>query len=231
MIPVGPYRPPPPRDEEHPGDHPGRVTGKLVPIQPKGDPLRFQWNPEQVTAVSAVGGWSRIARPRRKTATDWGGQPSEEVSFVLFFDQEESLGSVEAKCSRLESFGLPRAEGKPPPLLRLSYGPVGKGKKWVIDDLSWGPEVRRSDLHRVYQEVTVTLLEFVDLELEFTPAKKHKHKKKEPAKSHSARTGETLVTIAASQLGDASRWKEIAALNGVRSPKDVTPGSRVRLPS
>jgi len=43
-------------------------------------------------------------------------------------------------------------------------------------------------------------------------------------------SGEDLLAIAARQLGDASRWPEIAALNGMRDPRSVRPGQVIRLP-
>jgi hypothetical protein len=42
--------------------------------------------------------------------------------------------------------------------------------------------------------------------------------------------GEDLLTIAARELGDASRWPEIAQLNGLRDPRSISPGQIVRLP-
>jgi nucleoid-associated protein YgaU len=42
--------------------------------------------------------------------------------------------------------------------------------------------------------------------------------------------GEDLASIAARELGDASRWVEIAELNGLRDPQAITPGQVLRLP-
>jgi len=42
--------------------------------------------------------------------------------------------------------------------------------------------------------------------------------------------GEDLLTIAARELGDASRWVEIAQLNGLRDPRAITEGQVLRLP-
>jgi hypothetical protein len=42
--------------------------------------------------------------------------------------------------------------------------------------------------------------------------------------------GEDLLTIAARELGDASRWTEIAELNGIRDPRSIAPGQVLRLP-
>lgn len=42
--------------------------------------------------------------------------------------------------------------------------------------------------------------------------------------------GEDLMAIAAAELGDASRWREIADLNGIRDPRAVVVGQVLRLP-
>ncbi|MEU0584595.1 N-acetylmuramoyl-L-alanine amidase [Streptomyces sp. NPDC006132] len=42
--------------------------------------------------------------------------------------------------------------------------------------------------------------------------------------------GDTLWSIAASRLGDGARWREIATLNALKRPDDITPGQTLKLP-
>jgi hypothetical protein len=42
--------------------------------------------------------------------------------------------------------------------------------------------------------------------------------------------GDTLWSIAASKLGDGNRWREIAQLNSLKNPDDITPGQTLKLP-
>ena len=42
--------------------------------------------------------------------------------------------------------------------------------------------------------------------------------------------GDTLWSIAASKLGDGNRWQEIAKLNALKWPDDLTPGQILKLP-
>lgn len=42
--------------------------------------------------------------------------------------------------------------------------------------------------------------------------------------------GEDLLSLAATELGDARRWREIADLNGIRDPRAITVGQVIRLP-
>jgi hypothetical protein len=42
--------------------------------------------------------------------------------------------------------------------------------------------------------------------------------------------GDDLMSVAARELGDARRWREIADLNGIRDPRAITVGRVLRLP-
>ena len=44
------------------------------------------------------------------------------------------------------------------------------------------------------------------------------------------RTGETLDRIAATYYGDASRWRAVAAANGVEDPLNLPPGTVLSIP-
>ncbi|RMH57389.1 MAG: LysM domain-containing protein, partial [Candidatus Hydrogenedentota bacterium] len=48
---------------------------------------------------------------------------------------------------------------------------------------------------------------------------------------HIVRSGETLYSIARSELGDGERWKELARLNGITDPRRLFVGQRLRLPA
>jgi hypothetical protein len=131
--------------------------------------------------------------------------------------------------------------------------------RWVIDGIDWGDALMNSYGNRVRQAAVLSLVELVSDELvdETTPANKRKAKsahktgknrkrsakaKRHPAKrksSSKARTrsveavpfeGEDLLSVAARELGDSRRWREIADLNGIRDPRAVHVGQVLRLP-
>ncbi|GGZ80221.1 N-acetylmuramoyl-L-alanine amidase [Streptomyces echinoruber] len=51
------------------------------------------------------------------------------------------------------------------------------------------------------------------------------------ARTYTVRSGDTLWSIAASQLGDGNRWREIAALNHLQDPDDLSVGQTLKLPA
>ncbi|MDX3559081.1 N-acetylmuramoyl-L-alanine amidase [Streptomyces europaeiscabiei] len=48
--------------------------------------------------------------------------------------------------------------------------------------------------------------------------------------SYTVAKGDTLWSIAASKLGDGNRWREIATLNSLTTPDEITPGQTLKLP-
>lgn len=51
-----------------------------------------------------------------------------------------------------------------------------------------------------------------------------------PSTTYTVRKGDTLSTIARAKLGDAARWREIAELNELPDPDDITVGQALKLP-
>lgn len=47
---------------------------------------------------------------------------------------------------------------------------------------------------------------------------------------YTVKRGDSLSKIAQEQLGDASRWPEIAQINAISNPDLIHPGQQLRLP-
>ncbi len=148
----------------------------LTPVDPPGPPLRFHlYGDDEVSG--GVGGWEVIERPRRKASVEWVGVRAPwTISLPLLTDGLDVLPgdnrSVEPKIDALISLAQIAPGRDQPPVLTLS-GPIRVRRpnmRWVIESFQWGPQVRRSDAARVQQEVTVTLLEYVEAEILLGPA-------------------------------------------------------------
>jgi hypothetical protein len=130
---------------------------------------------------------------------------------------------------------------------------------WVIDAIDWGDADMNPGGNRTKQHATVSLIEYLSDQLveEDAPANKRRarsarksgknrkrgakakrHPAKRGKKSKAARRataspafeGEHLASLAARELGDARRWREIAELNDIRDPRAVHIGQVLRLP-
>lgn len=131
-----------------------------------------------------VGGWVAVSRPRRVAATEWGGFNPWQLVLPLLVSGMESYTShdtsVEPTIRALLAMARKTKETAQPAVLRIT-GPVRQPSaaiRWTINDLAWGVQYRNSAGNRVYQEVTVTLLQHVEATVLKGPAAKHRAKKK-----------------------------------------------------
>lgn len=147
----------------------------LLPVLPAGPGLRFHLvGDDELTG--GVGGWEVVPRARRRGAAEWVGVEPYRLALPLLttgFDVTPGENvSVEAKLVALERLALKVPGGLQPPVLQV-LGPVRvprADQRWVIEDIEWGAQVRRSDQQRIQQEMTVRLLEYVTAEVLLGPA-------------------------------------------------------------
>lgn len=183
--------------------------------------------------VDGYGGWTEIPRPKRDTAVEWTGRPAAKMILEILLDNFREGTHVENRIKNLERMALPASDRTDPPTIKLD-GPVPhQEKQWVIGTLEWGAAIWAQDGRRRRQEVKLTLLEKVeDARVAIkSPASKQRGKgKTKNTRIYVIKKGDTLSSIAARQLGAAKRWKEIATLNGIRDPKNIKPGQKLKIP-
>ncbi|MGH9132941.1 MAG: LysM peptidoglycan-binding domain-containing protein [Ilumatobacteraceae bacterium] len=51
-----------------------------------------------------------------------------------------------------------------------------------------------------------------------------------PNRTHQVQVGDTLDRIASRYYGDSTKWRDIASVNGIADPLDLTPGSYLAIP-
>lgn len=224
----------------------------LTPVLPAGESLRFHLV-GQASLTGGVGGWEVVDRPKRRGVPEWAGVSPYEMVLPLLtdgFDVSPGVNvSVEPKMQALERLALKVPGGTQPPVVQVSGpiplplgGPAQAAQRWVVNgDLELGESVRRSDGARVQQYVTVTLLQYTEAEIVLSAAQAAVAVQTSPpppgapatavaTRTVTVRSGDTLSKIAAAELGDWRRFREIAALNGLRDPNSIRPGQVVRLP-
>jgi LysM repeat protein len=52
-----------------------------------------------------------------------------------------------------------------------------------------------------------------------------------PQRTHQVQVGDTLDRIAARYFGDSTKWRDIATINGIADPLDLTPGRILSIPA
>ena len=214
--------------------------GRLVPVDPAGPALAFQYDPETYEVSGGVGGWAVIDRPRRRGVLEWEGVDPYQVTVALIFDRwtTRPVRSVEPELERLRRLALKVPNGFQPPVLRIDARWQHATLQWVIQDLRYRDEIRNAAGARVRCTVEVSLLEYTAAKVLLTPTQRAAERatpavtapQPAAARTYTVKAGDTLSAIAAKHLGDWKRWEEIARLNGIRDPRRLQIGTKLRLP-
>lgn len=199
---------------------------------------------------SGYGGWQAVARDLQTALTSWRGFDVYGVEMDLLIDNLDEGTSIEDVYDTIEALAGRgrRAPGGQPPVLTVDAAgvmphdqhpsPTGdKDTRWVIATLEWSDDdddnARNDAGNRILAACTVTLWKFEDggrsLATQVAAVRKTV-KQTKTKKTVKARAGDNLVTIARRELGDGGRWEEIAKLNGLRDPRHLKTGQKIRIP-
>jgi len=102
----------------------------------------------------------------------------------------------------------------------------------ILETVDEGFDIIFSVVLKQYKEFATQRIQIK----ESTEGKKTVEKKqprettKEPEKTYTVKKGDTLWNIAKKELGDGTRYKEIAKLNNISNPNKIYPGQVFRLP-
>lgn len=184
--------------------------------------------------TAGYGGWSRIARPRRKALTEWVGRDSVSITIpFILSDLAKNRGAyIENKCQILDELAGVEAGDPEPPLLELHSYPPGiiphsyeraSHVRWFIESLTWDQDAVRYNQNgnRIHVTGQLVLTQYVaDTRLRISKRKKHDNSRGR-RKTYRVKKGDTLYKIAARKdvYGDRHKWKKIAKANKIRDPK------------
>jgi hypothetical protein len=213
------------------------------------------------TVTDGYGGWKEVDRARRTSYVDWPGKPALKMTVGIVFDGLKEDFGVMPQVKRLEAMALPGDGVTKPPIVKLYGFVPHTDLSWVISSIAWGESMRNDKGELVRQKMSVTLWQFVPADIVTkSPASTAKAKAKtkttqekgkstrsftaskhsyqpDPTANATATTiytthvGETLDGIAARELGDWQRWKELSDLNNVVVPFLPLPfGQRLKVP-
>jgi LysM repeat protein len=199
--------------------------------------------------TAGYGGWSRVARPRKKALTEWVGRDSATIRFDFLID-DLAMGNglfVRTQIRSLEKMaGLDiddpeppriRIDSRPPALFQHSFHHASQ-VEWFIDTLEWdassaivnkeGNPIRLGGTLEVTQYVEDQRLSALSSAARRRAATGTTGKRR----TYTVKSGDTLSKIAARKdvYGDASKWKRIADANHIRDPKNLKVGQTLKIP-
>jgi nucleoid-associated protein YgaU len=180
--------------------------------------------------TSGYATWEIIDRPRRVSMTNFTGRQPYQMDLPVVLSKFREHGSIEKAMSTLEMMARPLDSLHGPPVVTVAGPKVPhRNLKWVINGIDWGAtEYSFDHRYRMRQEGTLHLLEHVPVtvvkERNVSPGTRNY---KWYIVKHS---DGSLKTIAMKLLGSAKRWKDIGKLNGIRDPKNIHPGEKLKVP-
>lgn len=204
-----------------------------------------------VIVTAGYGGWSRVARPRKKALTEWVGRDSTslEIEFLLDAYTENDGLFVIGQERALERLAGLDINDPQPPLCRITSRPAAliphnfhhaSQVKWFVESIAWDKESIESNSSGNHTRIGGTLIITQYVEDERLSSLSSVERRKKAAgsgrgssrKTYVVKSGDTLSKIAARSdvYGNASKWKKIADANGIRDPKKIHVGQTLKVP-
>ena len=219
----------------------------ITPVSPPGQSLilgLLDDSTYEQAGSGANGGWQIVDRPRQVAAAQWYDRSPWQLTGKAAIDSYTMFGnnntSVEPNCQLVEGW-MDKVPGTQlPPILSIT-GPVpGIQREWVLFKASFSKAVRDPQAgFRVYQEVDLTLYEYnaplttisgLPSPAQTAQANLAAQTAAQSYNLYTAAQGDTLVTIAASQMGSWTLWTQLSTLNNVRDPNSVVVGQIIKIP-
>ncbi len=209
---------------------PGRVAFATSQLT-----VRCKLGATPAVAAGGVGGWVDVPLPGRTAKVEWAGSPNYTLSIPVLLDGLATRESVEPQIAAFYAIGRP-PEGAPrgtlPPIIRVGGMVPHHDREWVLTDFAEGDAVW--DGHsRIRLWATVTLAAYRALDV-VKVAKKSTAKAS--TRTYTVKRGETLGKIAKDQMGAktasaiAKGIATLKSLNGIRDPKSVKAGDKIKVP-
>lgn len=191
------------------------------------------------SVVDGRGGWAEVDRPRRPGAVEWVGTKPLKATLTLMLDGWARNKSVQSQIKAIEAMCPANPTKEQTAVYVTGAWPIPPATPWQIQTVTWDVDgmLRNPKGQIVRVEVSLELIELRVAEVVISrtsPAKRSGSKTgksgREKQRTVTVRRGDTLSSIAAKYLDSASRWKEIADENNLRSPNNLRVGQKLRLP-
>jgi phage tail protein X len=207
------------------GNQPGAVRQRI--------PLQF--NPEKIT-LSKSATWLRTAANRAASAAmpEFRGAAPRVLTVEVFLDATLSLrNTVEEQVEMLLGCCVPtggsvQADRPSPPWVRLEWG-RGRSVSFnaCLTTVTANYTMFGGDGAARRATCSITLEEIGGS----TPRQNPTSGSPEAQIVHRTQAGDSLASVAWQRYGDATRWRVIAAANGIADPERLQPGTVLIVPA
>lgn len=182
--------------------------------------------------------WDADSIPGKRTPSlRFAGGGGGSFSLRLTFDTTDSGRSVTAHTNKLLKLmeidtGLPGYDASlnngRPPWVKFHWGADIHSFKAVISSANVTFTYFSSEGVPLRANVDLSLDQY-EADANWGPQNPTSGTPK-PSRTHQVQVGDTLDRIAARYYGDATKWRDIAALNSIADPLDIAPGRLLAIP-
>lgn len=222
----------------------GLADARILILEPTGEPaLDLLGRPKEIPVKFDPSGYNlsksmnykEEPRPgRSKPKTQFGSGNARTLSMELFFDTyfdsvEETVDVREEYTDKIDQLVTIGDETQAPSICRFVWG----------DALNFTGVLRDADkrftLFLDSSRGAVPVRARVNITIaEYEPPKRQESRgssgSANKTKVRSVNEGDTIGTIAAKAFGDPTKWRKIAAANGITNPRTVQPGRDLTIP-
>lgn len=168
---------------------------------------RVRLGPDGFKITGGFGGWNTTTRPRAVGMTTWSGVPPFEASLQIIYNDWDGVENVIRQLMDVARGSTHSGPG----IVWLDGIPALPVDRWIISDLDFVDDhlIRKTDMRRRRQIVTITLLEYQPPVYE--ALRKNALKKARPKTViYKVKHGDTPAKIAHSRH---CSWKDLKVLN------------------
>lgn len=204
-----------------------RATVRIVNGREKGTALECAFNPNAYTVDNSVNYGERGAAGSGSAVAQFVDGNARTLSMELFFDTSEEAADVrETYTQHLDTLLSVDERLQAPPACRFVWG-GGLDFTALLERARKRFTKFRPDGTPVRARVDVVFREF---EPETTAAAGSGATGSDRSSARRVTAGKHLWELAAEELGDPARWREIADRNGVENPRKAVSGQSLEVP-
>ncbi len=214
---------------------------KLVVVgdnKPDKEPyeIEFMFNPTEYSITQPVTVNTNRTASTPGGTLEYGGAGPMTLNMTLFLDDYASLkGDVTPKITTLLSWTKPTTKSLGPPaapkapLVRFVWGgnPQLAKFKGFLSNVNVTYTVFRKDGRPVQAKVVIAIQGQQELPDGTNPTSRATNSRR----TRTTIDGDSLQSVATSELGNPTYWRAIAELNGIDDPLRVAPGTTLLIPT
>ncbi|MCI0489630.1 MAG: LysM peptidoglycan-binding domain-containing protein [Blastocatellia bacterium] len=203
-----------------------------------GDQFTVLFNPTEYS-IEEGNTWEEQKRERQKPELQFTSQSLKKLSMELFLDTYEQKEDVRIYTSKMSALLVVTVDdgnnGKRPPKVELSWGPADPNPSTsifpfvcILESLKQQFTLFTGEGMPVRAKLSVAFKEFRSpTEQAQDPPRAGSF----PDQTYTVKTGDTLSSIAATQLRDPFKWRLLAEANEIDNPRILEAGRILIVPA